>query len=115
MITTTPDLLGLLLVVAGPIPLIWLQLKGGETARQRAIYQPFNLIILGAASIAMVVTGQVDTNVWVAIGACLPATITGAFFGSRIYKGISEKRFRSVVFVLLLFSGIVLITQIVLN
>lgn len=101
--------------LSGPIPLIWLQLKGGASDKQRAIYQPFNLIILVAASMAMIIAGQVGTDVWVVIGICLPATIVGSIFGSRIYKGVSEKIFRSVVLVLLLISGIMLIAQIALT
>src|SRR5262245_57014761 len=35
--------------LSGPLPLIWLQLRGGESDRQRAIYQPFNVIVLALA------------------------------------------------------------------
>ena len=32
--------------LSGPLPLIWLQLRGGPSDRQRATYQPFNLVVL---------------------------------------------------------------------
>lgn len=97
--------------LSGPLPLIWLQLKGGASEMQRAIYQPFNLLVLTAASIAMIIAGQVTRDVWLIVALCLPATMLGSFIGSRIYKGVSEKLFRSVVLILLLASGSVLIGQ----
>lgn len=97
--------------LSGPLPLIWLQLKGGASAAQRAIYQPFNLVVLSASSVAMMVAGHVTVEVWQVMAVCLPATVLGAFIGSRIYKGVSEKLFRLVVLVLLLCSGLLLIGQ----
>jgi uncharacterized membrane protein YfcA len=101
--------------LSGPLPLIWLQLKGGASEKQRAIYQPFNLVVLTAASIAMIVAGQVTGDVWLVVALCLPATMLGLFIGTRIYKGVSEKLFRSTVLILLLASGLVLIGQTVFD
>src|SRR3546814_7469951 len=39
--------------LSGPLPLIWLQLRGGPSAEQRAVYQPFNLIVLAIAGAGM--------------------------------------------------------------
>src|SRR5262249_28814948 len=44
--------------LSGPLPLIWLQLRGGKPDSQRAIYQPFNLIVLTLAGFGMAVSGQ---------------------------------------------------------
>src|SRR3546814_3544223 len=46
--------------LSGPLPLIWLQLRGGPSAEQRAVYQPFNLIVLAIAGAGMAVAGRVD-------------------------------------------------------
>lgn len=97
--------------LSGPLPLIWLQLKGGASDMQRAIYQPFNLVVLSAASIVMIIAGQISRDVWMVAAICLPATIAGSFIGSRIYKRVSEKRFRAVVLILLLGSGLALMVQ----
>ncbi len=37
--------------LSGPLPLIWLQLRGGDSTAHRAIYQPFNLVVLALASL----------------------------------------------------------------
>ncbi len=97
--------------LSGVLPLIWLQLRGGSSDRQRAVYQPFNLIVLALAGIGMVVSGQVDRQVAMVAALGLPATLTGAWIGVRAYRGVSEKTFRRAVLVLLLASGAILIGQ----
>jgi hypothetical protein len=97
--------------LSGPLPLIWLQLRGGDSARQRAIYQPFNVIVLALASVAMSISGQITSRVlWIAL-LCLPATLIGAWIGARIYLGVSAQTFQFVVLSLLLVSGCILIGQ----
>ncbi len=97
--------------LSGPLPLIWLQLRGGKTDAQRATYQPFNLIVLTLAGIAMAVTGQVTPHVlWMAL-LCLPATLGGAWLGARIYVGVSPQTFQRVILGLLFLSGCILIVQ----
>lgn len=101
--------------LSGPLPLIWLQLKGGRSDMQRAIYQPFNLVVLAFAGVAMTVAGQLSRDVWVIAAVCLPAVLLGTFIGTRVYRGVSEQRFRVVVLVLLLVSGLVLVGQTALD
>ena len=104
-------LLGGFAGLSGPLPLIWLQLRGGPSDRQRATYQPFNLVVLGLACVGMALSGQIDAGVlWIA-GLCLPATLVGAWLGARLYVGVSEEAFRRAVLTLLLGSGAILIGQ----
>jgi uncharacterized membrane protein YfcA len=97
--------------LSGPLPLIWLQLRGASSDGMRAIYQPFNLVVLVLASLGMAISGQITAGVlWVAV-ICLPATLIGAWIGARVYGGVSPQTFRRVVLCLLLFSGGILIAQ----
>jgi uncharacterized membrane protein YfcA len=97
--------------LSGPLPLIWLQLRGGDSDRQRAIYQPFNLIVLTLAAGGMAISRQITADVlWVAL-FCLPATLIGAFIGARMYASVSARTFQRVVLGLLLISGCILIGQ----
>ena len=97
--------------LSGPLPLIWLQLRGGAPDAQRATYQPFNLIVLALAGIGMSVSGQVTSPVlWMAL-LCLPATLIGAWLGARIYVGVSPRAFQRVILGLLFLSGCILIVQ----
>lgn len=97
--------------LSGPLPLIWLQLRGGTSAEQRATYQPFNLIVLALAGGAMAMAGKIDRGVLTIAILCLPMTLLGAWLGARVYLGVSEATFRLVILVLLLGSGLFLVGQ----
>ena len=71
--------------LSGPLPVIWLQLRGGPSDQQRATYQPFNLIVLSLASAGMAIGGHIDQGVLLVAGMCLPVTLFGAWIGTRAY------------------------------
>ena len=97
--------------LSAPLPVLWLQLRGGPTDGQRAIYQPFNLIVLALASAGMAIDGQITADVmWIAL-FCLPATLAAAWIGGRLYGAVSPRTFQRLVLVLLLASGAILIAQ----
>lgn len=97
--------------LSGALPLVWLQMRGGPSDRQRATYQPFNLVVLSLASLGMALSGVLDARVLTIAALCLPVTLAGAWLGARVYTGVSEAAFRRTVLVLLLGSGAVLIFQ----
>jgi uncharacterized membrane protein YfcA len=97
--------------LSGPVPLIWLQLRGGPSVSQRAVYQPFNLVVMVVTGIGMVVSGVVDLRVAALAALCMPATLGGAWVGVRAYGLIDEQGFRRAVLTLLLLSGAVLVVQ----
>ncbi len=97
--------------LSGPLPLIWLQLRGGPSDKQRATYQPFNLIVLAMASVGMALSGQVTLPVLTIALICFPATFIGALIGARAYVRVSPQTFQRVVLGLLLVSGCVLLVS----
>jgi uncharacterized membrane protein YfcA len=97
--------------LSGVLPLVWLQLRGGTSSGQRATYQPFNLIVLALAGIAMAIGGHVTMDVLTVTAAAVPATLLGAMAGVRAYARASEAGFKRLVLVLLLVSGMVLVAQ----
>ncbi|RTL61774.1 MAG: sulfite exporter TauE/SafE family protein [Hyphomicrobiales bacterium] len=101
--------------LSGPVPLIWLQLRGGASDAQRAIYQPFNLLVLGFAAAAMAIAGQLTWQVLTVALICLPATMASAWAGVQVYGRISQSTFRRVVLMLLLLSGTILLAQTLLR
>jgi uncharacterized membrane protein YfcA len=100
--------------LSGALPLVWLQMRGGPSVEQRAIYQPFNLAILTLAAAGMALTGAIDARVLILAGLCLPVTLASAWLGAHSYGKLSEAAFRQVVLGLLLVSGSGLILQAVL-
>lgn len=97
--------------LSGPLPMIWLQLRGGPSDRQRATYQPFNLIVLAMACIGMAISGQVTRQSLTLALICFPATFVGALLGARAYVRVSPQTFQRVVLILLLVSGCVLLAS----
>ncbi len=97
--------------LSGPLPLIWLQLRGGPSATQRAVYQPFNLIVLAIAGAGMATAGRIDMAVLQAMLLAVPGTALGAWLGAHFYRKASEVLFRRVVLALLLASGLLLVGQ----
>jgi uncharacterized membrane protein YfcA len=111
MIVVCGGFLGGFAGLSGPLPLIWLQLRGGAHDGQRATYQPFNLIVLTLASIGRALSWQITMRVlWVAL-LCLPATLVGAWIGAPVYVGVSAQTFQRVVLFLLLMSGFILLVR----
>ena len=97
--------------LSGPLPLIWLQLRGGPSDRQRATYQPFNLVVLAMACLGMALSGQITWQVLTIALICFPATFIGALLGARAYVRVSPQTFQRVVLGLLLVSGCVLLVS----
>lgn len=97
--------------LSGPLPLIWLQLRGGGSDAQRATYQPFNLVVLALAGVTMALGGQMGSAVVTVALLCLPVTLFGAALGARTYARISQQAFRRLMLALLLLSGVTLLAQ----
>ena len=97
--------------LSGPLPLVWLQMRGGPSEAQRAVYQPFNLVMLSLGAVGMALAGQVTREVLLAAAICLPVTLGGAWLGAHTYGRISAEAFRRVVLGLLFVSGLVLLAQ----
>jgi len=100
--------LGGLAGLSGPLPTIWCGIRGWTADAQRAVYQPFNLIILAITLCTYVTRGVVTGDVWMEVAACIPATVAGAYLGIRAYGRINDRQFKLIVLCLLLVSGIVL-------
>lgn len=104
-------LLGGFAGLSGPIPLIWLQMRGLPPDAQRATYQPFNLIVLTLAAVGMGIAGHITREVLIVACVCLPVTLGGAWLGAHTYGRLSPDTFRRMVLGLLLISGGILLFQ----
>lgn len=103
--------LGGLAGLSGPLPLIWSQLQGRAARAQRSLYQPFNVTMLGLASLALVATGQISWDVLRAYGVALPAALLGAALGVRFYRVAPEALLARFVLICLGTSGCVLLLR----
>ncbi len=104
-------LLGGFAGLSGPLPIVWLQIRGGPSHSQLAIYRPYSLVVLSMAAFGMAIGGHIDQPVLSMALLCTPFTLIGARIGSTLSLSINEILFRQLVLTLLLISGVALMLQ----
>jgi uncharacterized membrane protein YfcA len=101
--------LGGLAGLSGPVPILWATVRGWGKDERRGLFQMFNWTILTAALVAQAGSGLITREtMWLAL-LVLPATIGGAWLGTRTYHALSDGNFRDVVLGLLFLSGVTLV------
>ena len=95
----------------GFIVTVWCQLRGWTKDVQRAVFQPVMLAAIVATAISLSFTGVVTAEIVKLYVLGLPALLAGLWVGFKLYGKLDEARFRRVVLVLLLFSGVSLIAR----
>ena len=97
--------------LSGPVPTIWVQLRGWSKNEQRGVNQPFNMAVLATALLAAAVAGLLDRTflVWAII--TVPTSLVGARLGLMLYGRVNDAVFRQLVLVLLGLSGLTLIVS----
>jgi uncharacterized membrane protein YfcA len=103
--------LGGMASLSGPIPTIWVQLRGWSMFEQRGVSQPYNMSILTTAVLSAAASGLLGWMflVWAAI--CVPTTLIGARLGLMLYGRINDLQFRRLVLLFLTLSGVTLIAS----
>jgi uncharacterized protein len=103
--------LGGMASLSGPIPVIWVQLRGWTMVAQRGVNQPYNMSVLALSLASAAVAGFLDRTflIWAAIS--LPVTLIGAHIGLLLYGRINDTQFRRLVIALLGLSGVTLIVS----
>jgi uncharacterized membrane protein YfcA len=97
--------------LSGPVPTIWVQLRGWNKNEQRGVNQPFNMAVLAAALLAAAVAGLLDRTFWVWAIITVPTSLVGARLGLLLYGRVNDAGFRYLVLILLGLSGITLIAS----
>ena len=97
--------------LSGPVPTIWLQLRGWTKGEQRGINQPFNMAVLAAALLSAAVAGLLDRTFLTWAVLALPTTLIGVWLGLSLYGRVGDAGFRGIVLVLLGLSGVTLIVS----
>lgn len=85
---------------------IWCGVKGWDKIRQRAVYQPFILVmqVVTLATICIMHPGGARVT-GIAL-TFVPAALVGSAFGMTLFRRINDRQFRAVVNLLLIVSGI---------
>jgi uncharacterized protein len=101
--------LGGLTGFSGVLPIVWSDIRGWAKEQRRGVVQAFNLSILSFALVSHALSGLLTRQVAVVAAIALPATIAGAWLGSRIYRRLADRGYQRAVMMLLLLSGLALI------
>ncbi|HKM62580.1 MAG TPA: sulfite exporter TauE/SafE family protein [Acidisphaera sp.] len=101
--------LGAVAGLSGPLPTVWVTLRGWSKTESRGVFQAYNLTILSVALVTHALSGLLTWQVGIAVAIALPGTIGGAWLGARAYGRLDDRRFRNLVLVLLCASGLSLI------
>jgi uncharacterized membrane protein YfcA len=97
--------------LSGPVPTIWVQLRGWTKNEQRGVNQPFNMAVLATALLAAGVAGLLDRTFWIWAAICVPVSLIGARLGLMLYGRVNDAAFRQLILVLLGLSGVTLIVS----
>jgi uncharacterized protein len=102
-------ILGGLAGLSGPLPILWATVRGWGKDERRGIFQTYNTTVLTASLCLQAGSGFLTREVlWLAL-LVLPATLFGAWLGTRAYRVLSDGNFRDVVLGLLFLSGLGLV------
>jgi uncharacterized membrane protein YfcA len=101
--------LGGMASLSGPVPTVWVQLRGWTKDEQRGVNQPFNMAILASALLAAGAAGLLDRTFWMWAALTVPISLVGARLGLLLYGRVNEAGFRQLVLVLLALSGLTLV------
>jgi uncharacterized membrane protein YfcA len=92
---------------SGVLPTIWTQVRGWPKEVARGVYQPF-IVFAQVVTLAIIGTITVDRAGIFLFLTTLPALALGAWLGLRVYGRLNDRRFRRVLSVMLLLSGLTL-------
>ena len=92
---------------SGVLPTIWTQIRGWPKEVARGVYQPF-IVFAQVVTLLLIGAITVDRAGILLFASTLPALALGAWLGLRVYGHLNDRRFRPVLSVLLLLSGLTL-------
>jgi uncharacterized membrane protein YfcA len=93
----------------GAFVTIWCGMKGWDKARQRAVFQPFILVMQIAALLTINLATRTGTDAFGLGGVDLlfiPASLCGTSFGLALYRRLTDHQFARAVNYLLIISGL---------
>jgi uncharacterized membrane protein YfcA len=93
----------------GAIPTILCNVRGLSKTEQRGVVQPFIFLMQIATLIYFSKLGILGSVTLTTYFWCLPAVVAGTWLGLRLFDRIDDTRFRRVVLIFLLISGVALV------
>ncbi|MCP3440791.1 sulfite exporter TauE/SafE family protein [Bradyrhizobium sp. CCGUVB14] len=100
--------------LSGVMPTIWCTLQPWTKSEQRAVMQPFNVVILAIAAAVYAMSGYYSSRSVPLILIVLPITLISAQAGIWAFKRLSDDQFRKLLVCLMFVSGLIIVAKEVL-
>ncbi len=97
--------------LTGPAPTLWCALRGWDRDTQRAVFQAFSLSMQCLTLLTYAVTGALTLGMVRIFAVMVPAAILPTLAGVALYRRVSSAAFQRIVLVLLLMSGVLLVSS----
>ena len=103
--------LGAMAGLSGALLSMWLAMRPWPKAVQRAILQPFNMVVLTLATAMLALDGGFSAPVLANLALTLPASLVGAVAGLALFRRMSDNLYRRLLIGLMLASGLSLLVR----
>ena len=97
--------------LSGVVPTMWCALQPWTKSEQRAVLQPFNVLILAIAAVVFAVSGYYSSQSIPLILIALPITLVSAQVGVWAFKRLSDDQFRRLLVTLMFVSGLIIVIK----
>lgn len=97
--------------LSGVLPTIWCTLQPWTKSEQRAVMQPFNVLILGISAIVYAISGFYSSASVSLILFALPITLISAQVGIWAFRRLSDDQFRQLLVGLMFVSGVIIVVK----
>lgn len=97
--------------MSGVIPTMWCALHDWSKAAQRAVLQPFNMLILSGSIALLAWQGAYHTEVLKLLAILYPVTLLSAQAGLWVFKRLSDHAFQRLLVGLMLLTGLGLLVR----
>jgi uncharacterized membrane protein YfcA len=97
--------------LSGVVPTMWCALQPWTKSEQRAVLQPFNVLILAIAGGVFAASGYYSSRSVPLILIALPITLVFAQVGIWAFKRMTDDQFRRLLVSLMFVSGLVIVAK----
>ena len=94
--------------LSGSVPAIWTQLRGWKRDLRRATMQVYNIAMHCLTLTIFARTHALNATSWKLFGITAPLLLAASFYGTRVYRRVSEGGFAKLVLALIALSGLTL-------
>lgn len=94
--------------LSGALPTMWCALQPWSKGETSAVLRPYNVVILGIATVLFAWQGYYSSDTLIMIAVALPATLIASQIGIAVFRRLTDHQFRWLLIWLMFASGALL-------